>query len=119
MTKLSAKPTNERCKESVYPSDRDGSFYPHQCERKAWKDGYCKQHHPDSVKERNEKARQRHEQRWEQRNRLEQKQYDDYAKAYHAAAMAEIRKEVKALPTYNGMIDREQLLAILDKHMKP
>jgi hypothetical protein len=35
------------CKEQVF---RDWHNYP--CSRKAWKDGYCKQHHPDSVKAR-------------------------------------------------------------------
>jgi len=27
----------------------------HQCSRKPWKDGYCKQHHPDTVKYREAK----------------------------------------------------------------
>lgn len=36
-----------RCKETVSDNERWPSF--HQCYRKVWKDGYCKQHHPDTV----------------------------------------------------------------------
>jgi hypothetical protein len=49
---------HDTCKEGVW----DG-WHSHRCYRKAWKDGYCKQHHPDSVK-----ARQKESQRkWEER----------------------------------------------------
>lgn len=44
---------NGKCKENV--SDHTG-FYFYPCSRKAWKDGYCKQHHPESVKARQEKS---------------------------------------------------------------
>ena len=43
----------ERCKELV---PGVGGWHRNQCSRKPWKDGYCKQHHPDSVKKRQEKA---------------------------------------------------------------
>lgn len=43
------------CKEKVWSG---WDFY--QCSRKIWKDGYCKQHHPDSVKERRRKADERY-----------------------------------------------------------
>jgi hypothetical protein len=33
----------------------------HQCSRKIWKDGYCKQHHPDSISERHRKSNERYE----------------------------------------------------------
>ncbi|MCP3681583.1 MAG: hypothetical protein GY861_02740 [bacterium] len=48
-----------RCQEMVSPPERWGSFHRHQCSRKKWKDGYCKQHHPDSVAERDKKAEER------------------------------------------------------------
>lgn len=35
----------ERCKQSIMKG-----YALYQCSRKAWKDGYCKQHHPDTVK---------------------------------------------------------------------
>jgi hypothetical protein len=41
----------------------------YQCSRNAKKDGYCKQHHPDSVKARRKEA----EKRW--RNRVEEIAY--------------------------------------------
>jgi len=34
-----------------------------RCLRRAWKDGYCKQHHPDTVKKREEENRRRAEER--------------------------------------------------------
>ncbi len=50
-----------KCKEEVFDS---GAWHSHQCSHNIWKDkpndGYCKQHHPDIVKER-DKAR---EERW-------------------------------------------------------
>jgi hypothetical protein len=42
-----------------------GSFRGHQCTKPVWKDGYCKIHHPESVKSRAEKSRQRRHEQWE------------------------------------------------------
>ena len=42
---------NGRCKEQVW-----NGYTVHLCSRKDWKDGFCKQHHPDSVKKRREDA---------------------------------------------------------------
>jgi len=36
-----------RCSQEVMKG-----FHFHQCSRSAWKDGYCKQHHPDTIEER-------------------------------------------------------------------
>lgn len=47
------------CKESVWQG-----MASYRCSRKAWKDGYCKQHHPDSVAERDRKAELRREEKW-------------------------------------------------------
>lgn len=41
----------DRCQEKV----SDGWHW-RQCSRKPWKNGYCKQHHPDSVKARSEES---------------------------------------------------------------
>jgi len=49
----------DRCKERVYPNEKWGSFHPYRCQRKAWKDDYCKQHHPDSVAKREKEANER------------------------------------------------------------
>jgi hypothetical protein len=51
--------TKERCKETVYPNETYGAFHGHQCTRNVWKDGYCKTHHPETVKARDEKRRQK------------------------------------------------------------
>lgn len=47
---------NDRCNKTVYPQTKWGSFQGYPCRRKAWKDGFCRQHHPDSVKERQRKS---------------------------------------------------------------
>ena len=50
--------TNEhQCRESVRESGHSPRF--HQCKRSAIRDGYCKQHHPDAVRERNRKKLQK------------------------------------------------------------
>ena len=51
---------SERCKEQVWPA---GEWHGHQCTRKAIKDGYCKTHHPDTVKVRIEKSNKRYEEK--------------------------------------------------------
>ncbi len=50
--------TDWQCKESV-PNKFSVTF--RRCSFKAWKDGYCKIHHPDSVKARQEKQRLKYE----------------------------------------------------------
>lgn len=42
----------EQCKSHVMPSNMYRTF---QCQRSVWKDGYCKQHHPETVRVRREK----------------------------------------------------------------
>lgn len=51
----------ERCKQKVYPKDRYGAFWPHQCKKLATKDGFCAIHHPDHIEERRRKVMARHE----------------------------------------------------------
>jgi hypothetical protein len=48
----------ERCKKLVM-----SGYHSFQCSRKIWKDGYCKQHHPDSVKARQDAANRRYEEK--------------------------------------------------------
>jgi hypothetical protein len=45
----------DRCKEMVY--DPQG-WHGQRCSRRAAKDGFCKQHHPDAVRARQEKSAQ-------------------------------------------------------------
>jgi len=52
-----------KCKEKVYPKEAWGSFHPHQCLHNIWKDGFCKFHHPDTVKAR----REAREKRWKEK----------------------------------------------------
>lgn len=49
-----------RCKETLWDAK---SWHQYQCSRKATKDGYCKQHHPDSVAERQRKSEAAYEEK--------------------------------------------------------
>ncbi|MFA5387837.1 MAG: hypothetical protein WC322_05665 [Candidatus Paceibacterota bacterium] len=54
---------NERCKEYVPDGGRCVTF--HQCYRRAVRDGYCKQHHPEAVAERARKSDELYRKKWE------------------------------------------------------
>ena len=49
-----------QCKQHVFSGERS-DFGGHRCMKIVWKDGYCKVHHPESVKIRGDKA----DERWE------------------------------------------------------
>lgn len=95
----------ERCKQKVWPS---GQFTSHRCSRKSVKDGYCNQHHPDTVKARDEKHRAEYEHKRalhpltlanKQIEELKQ-QRDDYkikADKYDALNTPEIHDFLKAI----------------------
>jgi hypothetical protein len=57
----------DRCSKKVFPNERWGAFHPHQCNRKIWKDGFCKQHHPETEEARYKKA----ESRWQKKRNNE------------------------------------------------
>jgi hypothetical protein len=50
----------EKCKKDVWEG-----YHSHRCTRNAVKDGYCKQHHPASVKEREEKSTKAYQEKME------------------------------------------------------
>lgn len=55
---ISSSPLDpSRCKQAVWSRERWATYS--QCARKAGKDGWCKQHHPDAKKLRDEAARER------------------------------------------------------------
>ena len=101
----SSKPTDkDRCKKKVYPSDMWGGFHGHQCHRKIWKDGYCKQHHPNTVKARMdtrdkrwaEEAKQRKATFTQEANEERQKMLDELAHdAFDHFKRAEILNEMR------------------------
>jgi hypothetical protein len=51
-----------RCKRRVVVPGM--AFNDRQCSRKIWKDGYCSQHHPDTVKKRREEGERRYKEKW-------------------------------------------------------
>ena len=46
-----------RCKASVSGKGQWGWLHQHQCKRKPWKDGWCRQHHPDTENVRYEERK--------------------------------------------------------------
>ena len=81
-----------KCKEKVW----DG-WNSRQCSRSVWRDGYCKQHHPDEVKKRRDAAMERYEEK------LKKSPYVRLADAKER--IAELESEVKSL--------RQQLDAVI------
>ena len=59
---MSVKIDATRCKEWVNTGDSWSSG--HQCRFKVWEDGYCRQHHPDTVSERRRKSNEKRAQEW-------------------------------------------------------
>lgn len=51
----------KRCAAAV--AESDPSFNYRQCRRNAWKDGWCKQHHPETEEKQREAAKRRYEER--------------------------------------------------------
>lgn len=47
----------ERCKGKTH--DRRYPYQEHSCSRSAWKDGYCRTHHPDEKRRRNKESMDR------------------------------------------------------------
>jgi septal ring factor EnvC (AmiA/AmiB activator) len=56
----------DRCKQRVPDGGRSVGF--HRCSFKAWKDGYCKKHHPDTVKKRRAKSDTKYKLEWKIRD---------------------------------------------------
>jgi hypothetical protein len=48
-----------RCKASV--TEKGRWSYPYQCKRMSWRDGWCKQHHPDTEAKRAKESQERYE----------------------------------------------------------
>ena len=60
---------SDRCKETVFR--QGGSFRGGRCSRKAVKDGYCKQHHPDTVAQRTAETKAR----WKAEDQINEAKY--------------------------------------------
>ncbi len=88
-------PREGYCKKSVYVASGNWG-HSHQCSRKAKVDGYCKQHHPDSEKAREEdrKAEWARETETRKNNRI-QEEKDERKRILNPliAALTEMRSE--------------------------
>ena len=73
-----------RCKKEVW----EKSIWPrsHQCQRKAVRDGYCIQHHPEAAKEREIKSRERYEEKFKNSDFYRLKKLTERMQAVQAAA---------------------------------
>lgn len=103
----------ERCKERVFPNERWGVFHPHQCSRRAVKDGFCKIHHPDEKKAREEKAHAA----W--REKQERESPSSAERRGRLSALREVREmvirsrawgQLDAVKTIDSMIAKEEKL---------
>ena len=81
---------DSKCKESVMWD----SWHSRQCTRKIWKDGFCKQHHPETVKERQKESQRK----WEERRKKE----PWYLLKIAQERIAELEAEVARLSTLNA-----------------
>ena len=79
--------TEGYCIERIFPNGRWPQ--PYQCNRKIWKDGFCKQHHPDTVAERDRKSTERYE--------AKKKQSAWYRLDEALKRIAELEKEIAEL----------------------
>ena len=85
----------QQCKQEVH--DRQSSWPRfHQCRRKAVKDGYCKQHHPDTVAERERKSKERWDKKWANSPTVRLRKAEEEIKGLKAQLDA-----VKGLPKYD------------------
>ncbi len=87
----------DNCKEeSTHISKGIGTAYP--CKNKAWKDGYCKVHHPNQKKSREAKLLANWEKKWaiERLGKAQVVAGEDYAEARKIAGLLTI-EEAKAL----------------------
>jgi len=78
----------DRCKQMMFHG-----WHRQQCSRKAWEDGFCKQHHPETVKIRHQKSAQR----WEE----EKKQTDWYR-------LENAQKEIEALKARIAELENQE-----------
>ena len=63
--KYTGKINPERCQAAVAGSDRAEWFHPHQCQRKVWRDGWCRQHHPETEQVRESERTAKYEAKWD------------------------------------------------------
>ena len=87
--------SEERCKKGVH-SDGMSFARQKQCSRRAVRDGFCSQHHPEAEAKRNAESRER----WQMESRQRQAGYDRQNRAYAALSALEALTDAEraALP---------------------
>lgn len=84
---------SDRCMKEVWC---DGVFRVRQCSRKIWKDGYCKQHHPEAVAQRREESKRKQQEKIERdplvvaRKRIAELERECENRMYHIKKLGEI-----------------------------
>lgn len=84
--RFSAPVDPTRCRASVHEKGRGCLIY--QCQRKAVQGKWCKQHHPDAIKARNEASERRY------RERMEDEKQRDIRYGLRAATRAQLLAEL-------------------------
>lgn len=68
---------SRKCEAMVIPrGDPWGAFHKIQYSKPEWKDGYCKIHHPDTVRARRDAEQKRYEEKWAATKAEQEKQED-------------------------------------------
>lgn len=93
----------EQCKEKIY-----ANFITHQCERKATKEGYCWQHHPDAVKKRQEESDKLAEEKWQNSKFMQLQRANKKIKELKAK-IAELETSLEFSQEYLARVESEVL----------
>ena len=84
------------CRKKVY---RDWHF--HQCARKVWRDGYCQQHHPDTIASKSEARKKQ----WEEED-MNRAKGESLRNAEHESLII-LKAIINDLPTSRDWLDPE------------
>ena len=95
----------DRCKAAVHERGRGVNSY--QCQRKSKKDGWCLQHHPDTVAERQRKADERYKKQRANSPIARLRRGLEEVKAQRDALLEALKATVTELEYYCEMFDRD------------
>lgn len=93
----------ERCQKVVWKG-----FHKHRCLRYEWKDGYCRQHHPAVIKERDEKRRAE----WERKRAEAARRFDEKEAERRAVARLQEVTGADSPAAAAALLWKQQLLEL-------
>ena len=104
----------EKCKQEVQEN-----FIFRRCSRNAWKDGYCKQHHPDIVKAKREESDRKWKEKWDNSPLMLLKRKVDQLSAENAELAAALKGYVNKFGNCGPVYDKAiSILGVVDANSK-